>query len=310
VSAPVSAGERWGHALRNVLRFCAFGATLLALVLARATSSPLVVAGTVLASLALLVLVERNRRLVAVWSAYVGGFVLFAELRALADETGLAVRYDYVVEADEALFGGVVPTVWLQEQLGNPALLSWVMFAVYTSYYFVPHAVALVVARRSRDAFRRYAIAVMAVVYTGLAISALVPTAPPWLAASEGRIDPVTRIVPELTGNADENLYDQGAQLVGLNPVAAFPSLHTALTVLLVLLAWRAGVARRGLALGYSAAMGFALVYLGEHYVIDVAAGAVLAVAAWAAVLAAERRHSGRAAPQPAPGSVATARST
>ena len=174
----------------NVLRFCAFGATLLALVLARATSSPVVVVATVVASLALLLLLERDRRFVAVWAAYVGGFVLFAELRALADETGLAVRYDYVIEADRALFGGEVPTVWLQERLGDASVLGWAMLLVYTSYYVVPHAVALVLARRSRDTFRRYAIALMAVVYAGLLVSALVPTAPPWLAAAEGRIEP------------------------------------------------------------------------------------------------------------------------
>jgi membrane-associated phospholipid phosphatase len=43
--------------------------------------------------------------------------------------------------------------------------------------------------------------------------------------------------------------------------------------------------------------MGFALVYLGEHYVIDVAAGAVLAVAVWSLVVAVERRRSSAPAP-------------
>jgi membrane-associated phospholipid phosphatase len=308
------AGERWGHALKNVTKFSAFGATLLALVLARAAASPLVIAGTLALSGALLLLLERNRRLIAAWSAYVGAFVVFIELRAVADDAGMPVRFDYVVDADRALFGGALPTVWLQDRLadapGAAPALGWSMLAVYVSYYVVPHAVALVLAWRCWALFRRYAIAVVAVAYAGLLVCALVPTAPPWMAAGQDRIEPASRIVPELANSADADLYAQGSELVGLNPVAAFPSLHTAFTMLLVLAAWRARRSLRGLAAAYTVAMGFALVYLGEHYVVDVAAGVVLATAVWAVLLAAERRRASVPAPAASPaaaGAVATA---
>lgn len=61
------------------------------------------------------------------------------------------------------------------------------------------------------------------------------------------------------------------------NPIAAMPSLHQAFTLLMALVLWRE---RRWLGvLGglYALAMGASLVYLGEHYLVDVLAGAALA---------------------------------
>ena len=294
------------RALKHVSRYCAFGGTLLALVLARAASSPFVVAGTLAASVGLLLLLERNRRLIAAWLAYVGAFIAFIELRAVADDAGMPVQFDYVADADRALFGGTLPTVWLQDHLADTPVLGWAMLAVYVSYYVAPHLVALLIAGRSSPLFRRYAIAVVGVAYVGLLVCALVPTAPPWMAAGQGRIEPASRIVPELMNSADAELYAQGSELVGLNPVAAFPSLHTAFTALLVLAAWRARRGLRPLAAAYTAVMGFALVYLGEHYVIDVAAGVAFAVAVWWLVAALERRRSASTDRLPAPACVAT----
>ena len=69
------------------------------------------------------------------------------------------------------------------------------------------------------------------------------------------------------------------------NPVAAIPSLHSAIPMLVVLLAWpycrRLG---HVLLVCYVAAMTFTLVYGGEHYVLDVLVGWLYALIAVAAV--------------------------
>ena len=75
------------------------------------------------------------------------------------------------------------------------------------------------------------------------------------------------------------------------------PSVHMGATAIIALVAW--GTGRVAVRLGgvvYAAAMGFALVYLGEHYVVDLLAGMAVAAAAWCASRALWRRLEGRAA--------------
>ena len=99
-----------------------------------------------------------------------------------------------------------------------------------------------------------------------------------WARRATGKV-PVRRIMVEagerFWGRSWDPLYDS----LGGNPFAAMPSLHfgTSVTAAHVL----AGTGRAAGALGwaYAAALGFALVYLGEHYVVDLVAGAALSKA-------------------------------
>jgi hypothetical protein len=51
--------------------------------------------------------------------------------------------------------------------------------------------------------------------------------------------------------------------------------------VLILLLAWHGRVLLRSLAVAYTVAMSFLLVYYGEHYVLDELAGTLLAIGGW-----------------------------
>ena len=84
-----------------------------------------------------------------------------------------------------------------------------------------------------------------------------------------------------MTNGVDPSIYERGYEIVGANPVSAMPSLHMAMTVLVLLAAWRARLPVRVAGLLYALAMGFALVYAGEHYMVDLAAGAAVAALAW-----------------------------
>jgi hypothetical protein len=64
--------------------------------------------------------------------------------------------------------------------------------------------------------------------------------------------------------------------VLGGNPLAAMPSLHFATSLMAALLLTEVGPVAGALGWGYTATLGFALVYLGEHYVVDLLAGAVL----------------------------------
>jgi len=62
----------------------------------------------------------------------------------------------------------------------------------------------------------------------------------------------------------------------GGNPLAAMPSLHFATSLMAALLLAEQGPVAGALGWSYTATLGFALVYLGEHYVVDLLAGAAL----------------------------------
>jgi membrane-associated phospholipid phosphatase len=209
----------------------------------------------------------------------------FAQVRLFADQTGIPVQFEYVITIERAIFSAI-PTVWLQEQLyrpGESSLITLYSAAVYVSYFLGFQICALVIWIRYRDFFPIYATSVIVAAYIGLMTCIAIPTAPPWLAAQEGYLPPIERIMEVLLDTVDSSAYDGGASVAGVNQVAAMPSLHMALTVLIGLTIWRLtrNPILRTLPVVYAASMAFALVYLGEHYIVDELFGVLTAFVAW-----------------------------
>ncbi|MCH8814743.1 MAG: phosphatase PAP2 family protein [Chloroflexi bacterium] len=247
-----------------------------------------------------------------VWALYIMAFVLFAQLRTIADETGIATQFDYPIDADRLLFFGSVPTVWLQEHFyafAQIGVLEVVTIMVYLTYFVFPHLVVFAVWRLDRKHFPVYAVGIVGTVYLGLVLSLMVPTAPPWLAGQTGDLPHVFRILEDISQEVTPGTYALVYDVAGPNDVAAMPSLHTAIPAVVAMIAWSR--ARRPLAVAawlYVIAMGSSLVYLGEHYVVDVLAGVGAAAVVVALVSAWQRRRERQADPSP-PTSVSRFRS-
>jgi hypothetical protein len=117
---------------------------------------------------------------------------------------------------------------------------------------------------------------------TGAVFYWAIPTAPPWWAARTGALPEgadgpaVRRMMIEygerFWGDRWTDLYD----VLGGNPLAAMPSLHFATSVMAARLLGETGPVAGALGWAYTAALGVALVYLGEHYAIDLVAGLAL----------------------------------
>jgi membrane-associated phospholipid phosphatase len=193
------------------------------------------------------------------------------------------LRVGYPIRIDRALGLGELPNVRLQRALSGlgranvvDRFLSW----VHWSWFFEPHAALAYILARDQDQFARSGRQMSAVYDLGLIVYAAVPTAPPWWASEEGHTDAaVRRIMVEVGeeewGRAWPALYDT----LGGNPWAAMPSLHFATSLMAALLLSELGL-REGIAgWAYAGTLAFALVYLGEHYVVDLIAGAALVVA-------------------------------
>lgn len=268
----------------NLARIALFMGTLVLLVVVRAGVPPYIYVLTVAVSLAAVYVTVRQGGDFRVWAVYVLAFVLFAHLRTLADETGNPARFDYVVAVEKALFIGSVPTVWLQEHLyaaGRLRALEVVSLVVYGSYFLAPHLMALAVWRMDPSRFRLYVAAILGTFYACLAVSYAVPTAPPWMAGQSGELPHVFRVVRDMSGGVSPEGYQRAYEIAGPNDVAAMPSLHMAITFIIAFMAWRFHRTAGAVAFFYAGSMAFALVYLGEHYVVDLLAGLVVAAAVW-----------------------------
>ena len=249
------------------------------------------------------------RGVVVEWLPFVLILSVYDLLRGQADTLLFSAHVRPQLRADEILFGGTVPTVWLQEHLWHgPLELRWYDYAaclVYASYFLATYVVAAILWFGARGLFRRFVAMVSLLALMGFTTYALFPAAPPWLASEYGELEPTTRSIEliwsEIPIVGFNTLYVRGSEYA--NPVAAVPSLHAAFTLLVVLILWRrVGGWARVLLAGYVWAMAFALVYTAEHYFVDILLGWIYAlVAFWAVNRLADRFFARREKPKPAP---------
>ena len=248
------------------------------------------------------------------WSIPMLGLILYFYSRGLTDELGLPVHVTMPIRVDEFLFGGTLPTTWLQEHLcGDPCVREspprWydVYFTtIYASHFLTGLTIAAVLWVRNRDEWLRWMRRYVGINFGALVVYLVYPMAPPWMASRDGFID---HALPRITGRgwADLGLgrFDLVLQGVG-NPVAAMPSLHAGVTFLVAMYGiWRLRTPLRWLLVLYPASMCVALVYFAEHYVVDVLAGAVLAALVMLAAGWWERRRSTSSPTSSTTGSVA-----
>lgn len=216
--------------------------------------------------------------------AYAGVWVIFNLVRAVADDAGLAlVSRDTAAGWERALFG-TLPSAWVQERFFDADRgrgIDVALSIVHGSFFVVPFVVAAVLWWRQPALFRRYAVATAVTFALGLGGFLLLPTAPPWLAEPEA----VTRITHHLLEGSPGASLSSADGESGFwfepNRLAALPSIHVAATVLVLLAARHAGGRAGMLAGAYALLMTLAVVYLGEHYLLDAALGWVVAVAGW-----------------------------
>ena len=236
-------------------------------------------------------------RVVLDWLPFTLVLVVYDLSRGLAKAIGLPLHEADVAAADRAVFG-VVPTVWLQDHFLDPGRPHWydaVATLIYTSHFLATPIVAAVLWLRDREAWLGFIRRVIALSILGLITYTLYPAAPPWYAARDGVIAPVIRASSRgwlwLHINHAGNLLSEGQ--AASNPVAAMPSLHTAFATIIVLyIAPRLPRRWRWLLVLYPLGMGLALVYLGEHYVVDVVAGVLYALVVHVSIGYWERRRS------------------
>ena len=226
------------------------------------------------------------------WLPFAGILLAYDLLRGSADGLLFRAHVRPQIDADKVLGLGAVPSVWLQQHLWHGAQsIRWYDYAtwgVYVTHFVATLTLAFVLWVAGSSLFRRYVAAVSVLAAIGFTTYVLFPAAPPWLASRDGALPPTARLVKLIWTHVPvahfRLLFEKGARYS--NHVAAIPSLHAAYSLLIALVLWRSAPRWpwRLLLAAYPLAMGFALVYSGEHYAIDIVLGWIYAVAAYVAV--------------------------
>ncbi len=244
---------------------------------------PAVTLGVVSATpLAVAALTPRGRvRYAAAGMAYMWVFKVTWELPYDdPDELRDRVRVRYPIRVDSVLGGGVPPGLRLQRALRDPSRVTALDRAVAVVYgsWFLPHAVLGYVWLRHPEYVPRAAGRLAASYQITTPFYALVPTAPPWWASEiggemGGEMQRVLRhVVRDLRGKPRQ----ESAEGPG-NPWGSMPSDHVASAAITAMGLSELGPVYGALGWSYVALASFSVVYLGEHYVVDVLAGLALA---------------------------------
>jgi membrane-associated phospholipid phosphatase len=222
-----------------------------------------------------------RRRRGATWAAHMWAYkVAFEVPYDKPDALRARLRVEAAPRIDRILGAGMEPSRRLQHRLRRPDgvnTLDRLLSAVYFAWELEPHAVLAWILVRHPERFARAALRLGAAFDLTLLGYWLVPAAPPWWASEEAGLlgrevrRVPTRVIRDLRG---EPLDQDDVQ--GHNPWAAMPSDHFGSALMAALLLVEIDVRLGAVALSYALTLGFALVYLGEHYVVDLLAGACL----------------------------------
>ena len=264
----------------------------------------------VLALLPIAIVIGRPHWFLLDWGLFLGLWLVWQMIAGVVDPPTLDdVNLLNPIEAERWLFDGVLPNIALQRaffRLDRLAWWDWVASMVHAAHFAVPVALGFLIWLKSRALFWRFAGTVLLTSYIGLIIYWRYPAAPPWMASDLGTFAPhsVWRILGVTFTRFPVTVPIGWAyQQFSPNEVAAIPSLHAALALVVVLTVWRVFPRWSLPATLYAVVMNVALVYLGEHYVLDELVGMGVALGSFVIVWpagAALARWWSRVGPQPA----------
>jgi membrane-associated phospholipid phosphatase len=224
---------------------------------------------------------RRGLRYVAVGAVYMWAFsVTWMLPYDDPEKLRRRLRIHYPVRVDSLIGLGVPPTLRLQRALRDPPRVTNLDRIVTLTYasWFVPHAVLAWLMVRHPQYVPRAAGRLAAAYHLTTPFYYAVPTAPPWWASEEaglmgGEVERVRRhVLSDLQGKPRRTEGEPSG-----NPWGSMPSDHVASAAITAMGLTEIGPVYGALGWTYVALASFAVVYLGEHYVIDALAGLAIA---------------------------------
>lgn len=226
-------------------------------------------------------LIKKTRSFILDWIPFLFILLSYDFLRGFADNLNGRVNYQSLIDAETWLFKSI-PTIEFQKLFYNPFSLSLIDFLssiFYFLHFALPLSFGFILWIYNRSYFKRFVTGILLLSYAGWVTFLIYPAAPPWLASNEGYLPKVYKIMDQ-TLSVFPDRWDLPTIYHNFNPnpVAAMPSLHAAYPLLVFLFALKFFKLKALLFFPYVLATWFSIVYLGEHYIVDVIAGSFYAV--------------------------------
>ncbi len=230
----------------------------------------------------------RTKQFIKDWLPFLLLLFSYEYLRGLIPMLSSAPHIFPMITVDKLLFG-FIPTIELQTILYNPNVTHWYDYLaviLYISHFVVPMIIAFLLWIYDRNYFKKYSWALLILSYMAFFTFIIFPAMPPWMAANKGYIPPLNKIMDQVfLSFAHPISVPSIYQFFGADLVAAVPSLHAAYPWLIFLFIFQKLRFLSMLLIPYVIGVWFAVVYLGEHYVIDVVAGITYASVAYSLII-------------------------
>lgn len=223
----------------------------------------------------------RGKRFLADWIPFLVLFLSYEYLRGLSGKVGMPIHD--VTPLERLVSLGQVPTLILQHALYRAGEVHWYDIGA-TMFYFLHFAFPLGVGYLlwivSRPDFLRFSRTLIAMSFAAFFFYLLVPVAPPWIAVP-GVVKIIDHTLPSFTDLPGVATPATIYHFFYANKYAAMPSMHAAYPFLGYLFAARVFGWRALPLFAYTCCVWFSIVYLGEHYVVDIVGGIIFALAAF-----------------------------
>jgi len=214
------------------------------------------------------------------WFVFLSFIYLFDTMRGiiyiLTCRLNLPVHMLYVIKGEQFLFGEV-PSAALQKALLDPNHFTWfekTLTIIHGTHFIAFLGVGLLIWLHRRQFFPAFKKAFYAVIFLGVLGYGIIPTAPPWIASK------FFGVLPNLL-RFNAEIYNMSIPDItsgfNTNPIAAMPSLHTAFPVLCSFILWKLYRWKAVPFIAYTLTVIFTIIYTGDHYVLDILAGSLLA---------------------------------
>jgi membrane-associated phospholipid phosphatase len=221
-------------------------------------------------ALPVVALLSPARGLLKYWTPLL---MILLSYEALAGTIGSLAASDAVssLYAVDRLVWGFNLTGWIQATFnsGSLTVLTTLLYELHMP--LVAFTAAMVWFMR-RESFGKYVTAMALTSYSALATFVLFPTAPPWYAGA------AANLLQGVGSSTLSGLFNGLTSMIESDQFAAFPSLHGAYAMIFCYFMLKLDKRLAVLAVPLTFGILFSTLYLGQHYAIDLLAGAVYAL--------------------------------